>query len=126
MLKLCDIRARNCDQWSVRLNNSTGDKRSHVEEVFLHSDAFKVTPGEDQISEILVEGLQQRLSGSMIKICSAGMLIAPVTVYSNAVSDISFSSAAEGLFGEQIAFFHALGGFGLDEGDLYVAMDLVA
>ena len=61
-----------------------------------------------------------------MKTSSAGMLIAPVAVYSYVISEISFASAAEGFNGEHIAFFHALGGMGLNERDLFVAMDLVA
>ena len=57
---------------------------------------------------------------------SAGMLIAPVAVNSYVISEISFASGAEGFDGEHIAFFHALGCPSLDEGDLFVAMDLVA
>jgi len=126
MLKLCDIRARNIDQRSIGLNNAIRDERSHVEVVILHSNALKVTPGEDQSSEVLIDRLQQRLGGGTMKTSSAGMLIAPVAVNSYVVSNISFASAAEGFDGEHIAFFHALGGSGLDEGDLFVAMDLVA
>ena len=126
MLKLCDIRARHIDQRSIGLNNAIRDERSHAEVVILHSSALKVTPGEDQSSEVLIDRLQQRLGGGMMKTSSAGMLIAPVAVNSYVISDISFASAAEGFDGEHIAFFHALGGSGLDKGDLFVAMDLVA
>lgn len=126
MLKLCDIRARNIDQRSIGLNNAIRDERSHAEVVILHSNALEVTPGEDQSSEVLIDRLQQRLSGGMMKTSSAGMLIAPVAVNSYVISDITFASAAEGFDGEHIAFFHALGGPGLGEGYLFVAMDLVA
>ena len=126
MLKLCDIRARNIDQRSIGLNNAIRDERSHAEVVTLHSNALKVTPGEDQSSEVLIDRLQQRLGGGMMKTSSAGMLIAPVAVNSYVISEISFASAAEGFDGEHIALFHALVGSGLDEGDLFVAMDLVA
>lgn len=61
-----------------------------------------------------------------MKTSSASMLIAPVAVNSYAICDITFASATEGFDGEHIAFFHALGASGLDEGDLFVAMDLVA
>jgi hypothetical protein len=126
MLKLCDIRARNIDQRSIGLNNAIRDERSHAKVVILHSNALKVTPGEDQSSEVLIDRLQQRLGGGMMKTSSAGMLIAPVAVNSYVVSEISFASAAEGFDGEHVAFFHALGGSGLDERHLFVAMDLVA
>ena len=126
MLKLCDIRARNIDQRCIGLNNAIRDERSHVEVVILHSNALKVTPGEDQSSEVLIDRLQQRFGGGTMKTSSAGMLIAPVAINSYVVADISFASAAEGFDGEHIAFFHALGGSGLDERDLFVAMDLVA
>lgn len=56
MLKLCDIRARNIHQWSIGLNNAIRDERFHAEVVILHSNALKVTPGEDQRSEILIDG----------------------------------------------------------------------
>ena len=126
MLKLCDIRARNIDQRSIGLNNAIRDERSHAEVVILHSNALKVMPGEDQSSKVLIDRLQQRLGGGMMKTSSAGMLIAPVAVNSYVVSGISFASAAEGFDGEHIAFFHALGGSGLDKRDLFVTMDLVA
>ena len=102
------------------------DERSHAEVVILHSNALKVTPGEDQSSEVLIDRLQQRRGGGMTKTSSPRMLIAPVAVNSYVISEISFASGAEGFDGEHIAFFHALGGLGLDEGDLFVAMDLVA
>ena len=126
MLKLCDIRARNINQRSIGLNNAIRDERSHAEVVTLHSNALKVTPGEHQSSEVLIDRCQQRLGGGMMETSSAGMLVAPVAVKSYVISDISFASAAEGFDGEHIAFFHALGGSGLDERDLFVAMDLVA
>ena len=126
MLKLCDIRAGNIDQRSIGLNNATRDERSHAEVVVLHSNALKVTPGEDQGSKVLIDRLQQRLGRGMMKAGSAGMLVAPVAINSYVISDIGFASAAEGFDGEHIAFFHALGASGLDEGDLFVAMDLVA
>ena len=126
MLKLCDIRARNINQRSIGINNAIRDERSHAEVIILHSNALKVTPGEDQSSEVLIDRLQQRLGGSIMKTSSAGLLIAPVAVNSYVISEISFASAAEGFDGEHIAFFHALGGSGLDERDLFVAMNLVA
>ena len=61
-----------------------------------------------------------------MKTGSAGMLIASVAVNSHVISKISFACAAEGFDGEHVAFFHALGGSGLDKGDLFVAMDLIA
>ncbi len=126
MLKLSDIGARNIDQWSIGLDNAIRDERFHAEVVIFHSNALKITPGEDQSSEILIDRLQQRLSGGMMKTSSAGMLITPIAVNSYVVSEISFPSAAKGFDGENIAFFHALSGSGLDEGHLFVAMDLVA
>ena len=126
MLKLCDIRARNIDQWSIRLNNAIRDERSHGKVVILHSSALKVTPGEDQSSEVLIDRLQQRLGGGMMKTSSACMLIAPVAINSYVIFDISFASAAKSFDCEHVAFLHALSGLGLDEGDLFVAMDLVA
>ena len=126
MLKLCDIRARNIDRRSIGVNNAIRDEGSHAEVVILDSVALKVTPGEHQSPEILIDRLQQRLGGGILKTSSAGMLIAPVAVHSNVISDISFAGASEGCNGQDIAFFHALGGFGLDKGDLFVAVDLVA
>lgn len=126
MLELRDIRARNIDQRSIGLNNAIRDQRSHAEVVILHSNALEVAPGEDQSSKVLIDRPQQRLGGGMMKTSSAGMLIASVAVNSYVISDISFASAAEGFDGEHIAFFHALGNSGLDEGDLFAAMDLVA
>lgn len=62
-----------------------------------------------------------------MKTSSAGMLIIkPVAVNTYVISDIGFASGAESFDGEYIAFLHALGGSGLDEGNLFVAMDFVA
>lgn len=61
-----------------------------------------------------------------MKPSSAGMFIARVAVNSYVISEIRFASATECLNREDVAFFHALVGLGLDEGDLFVAMDLVA
>ena len=61
-----------------------------------------------------------------MKTSSAGILVPTVAVNSFAISEVSFAGAAEGFDGEYVAFFHALGGSGLDEGDLFVAMDLIA
>ncbi len=55
MLKLCDIRTRNIHQWSMGLNNAIRDERLFAEVVILHSNALKVTPGEDPRSEILID-----------------------------------------------------------------------
>lgn len=126
MLKLCDIRARNINQWPIHLNNAIRDERSHAKMVILHSNAFKVTPGEGQCPEVLVNRLQQRLSRRKMETSGASMLIASVAVNSYIVSEKSFASAAKGLDCEHIAFFHALSGSSFDEGNLFVAMDLVA
>jgi len=126
MLKLCDIRVRNIDQRFIELNNVIRDERSHAEVVILHFNALKVTPGEDQSSEVLIDRLQQRLDEGMMKISSAGMLIALVAVNFYVISDITFVSAAKDFDGEHIAFFHALSDSSLDEENLFVVMDLVA
>lgn len=126
MLKLRDIRAGNINQWFVGVNNAMRDERSHAEMIILHPNVIKVTSGEDQGSEVLIDRLQQRLGGGVMKTSSTGMLIASVAVDPNVVSAIGFASAAEGLDGEHVAFFHALGASALDEGDLFVAVDLVA
>ena len=94
--------------------------------VIFHTNALKVTLGEDQSSEVLIDRLEQRLGGGMTKTDSAGMLIAAVAVNSYVICEISFASTAKGFDGEHVAFFHTLGGSGLDEGDLFFAMDLVA
>lgn len=62
----------------------------------------------------------------MAKTSSAGILIAPVAVDSHIVPEISSASTAKGFDGEHVTFFHPLAGLGLDEGDLFVAVDLVA
>ena len=54
-----------------------------------------------------------------MKASSAGMLIAPVAVNSYVISDISLASTAAGFDGEHVAFFHALGGSGLDKRDFW-------
>lgn len=94
--------------------------------VILYPHALKITPGEDQGSKIFIDRPQQRLGRSMMKTSGAGMLIAPVAVNSQVTPGMSFASAAERFDGEHIAFFHALGGLGLDEGNLFVPMDFVA
>lgn len=126
MPKLCDMRARNISQRYAGVDNAIRDERSRADVVILHPNALKVTPGEDQSSEVLIDRLQQRLGGSMVKTSTAGMLIASVAVNSYVVSGLRFASAAESLNGERLAFLHALGDSGLDEGDLSAAMDFVA
>lgn len=126
MLKLRDIRARNIDQRPIGMNNPIRDKRAHAEMVLLHSNTLQVPPGKDQRPKILVNRLQQRPGGGVMKTRSAGMLVAPVAVDPDVVSEISFAGAAESFDGEDLAFFHALRGRRLDEGDLFGAVDLVA
>lgn len=61
MLELCDIRARHIDERSIALDDAALDKRPHAKMVTLCSKALKVSPGEDQRAEVLVDRLQQRL-----------------------------------------------------------------
>ena len=60
-----------------------------------------------------------------MKTSSTSMLISPIAVNPNTVSEKSRASASKGFDGEHIAFFHALGGSGLDKGDLFATMDPV-
>ena len=61
----------------------------------------------------------------MVETSSACILLASVAVHSDVIAEVGFASAAEGFDCENVAFFHALIGFGLDEGDLFVTMDLI-
>ena len=54
------------------------------------------------------------------------MLIAPVAVNPDVLSGRASAGTAERFDGEDIAFLHALVGSRLDEGDLFVAVDVVA
>ena len=62
----------------------------------------------------------------MMQASSANVLVASVAVNTNVVSDVTSTCAAKGLNGKDIPFFHSLIGGRLDEGDLFVAVDLVA
>ena len=94
--------------------------------VILHSNAFKVTPGEDQSGKVLINRLEQRLGGHMMKISSAGVLVASVAVNAYFVPGVASASAAEGLDCKHIPFFHALVGSSFDKRNLLLAVDLVA
>ena len=126
MLELRDIRAGDIDERRVGLDDAARDERSHAEMVVPHSDVFEVAPGEDQGAEILIDRLQQRLGRREMQTGRAGVLVASVAVDADVVSDVGFASAAEGLDGEHVAFFHALRGSSFDKGDLFVAVDFVA
>lgn len=129
MLKLRDVRARDIHQRSVGVYEAVRDQRPHPEVVVLHPrDTFQVPPGEDQGPEILVDGLEQRLRGGVMKARRGGtdVLVAPVAVHAHVVPGVAFAGAAEGFDGEDVAFLHALADSGFHEGDLLVAVDAVA
>lgn len=126
MLELCDIRAGNIHQRSIRLHNPTRHERFHTKMVILHSHTLQIPSRKDQRPEILIDSLQQRLRRSMIQARSSDMLITSIAINTHIIPHISFASTAKGFDREDLAFLHALGGIGLDEGDLFATMDLVA
>lgn len=126
MFELYDIRAGNIDQRSIGLHNTIRNERFHAKMVILNSHTLKITSRKDQSSEILFNSLQQRFGRSMMQTSSSDMLIASIAIDTHIIPHVSFASAAKSFDGKDLAFFHALGGFGLDEGDLFAAVDLVA
>lgn len=126
MLKLCNIRARYIDQWSVALDDSILDEGSHTEMVVLHSDTLKIAPGEDDGSKVLINLLQKRFGGRVVETSGADILITPITVDTHIVIHVAFSSGGKGFDGKDFTFFHTLIGLSLVEGDLLASMDMVA
>ena len=59
VLKLCHFRAGNVNEWFVVLNNALIDKWFHAEMVVPHTKMLKVSPGEDQRAEVVIDGLEQ-------------------------------------------------------------------
>lgn len=125
MLELCDMRARDVKQRSIGLDDAARDERSHVEMVIFHSNAFEIMPRENQSPEVLINGLQKRLSGRTKDTSSADMLVTSVTIDAHIVSEIAFTSGPECLDSKYVAFFHALTGGCLDKRDLLVTVNLV-
>ena len=126
MFKLRNIRASNIDQRPILLDNAVSDERPHAKMIALRSKMLEVTSGEDQGPKVIVDSLQQRLSGGVMEATSPRILVAAVAVHAGVVVEVGFAGAAKGLYRKYVALFHALVGFGLNEGDLFVTMDFVA
>lgn len=62
----------------------------------------------------------------MVQPSSASVLITPVAINASVLPSRPSAGATKSFNGEDITFFHALVGARLDEGDLLVAVDLVA
>jgi hypothetical protein len=67
VFKLRDIGAWGIDQRAILLDNAITDERPHAEMIILRSKMFKVASGEDQGSKTLVNRLQERPGGRMVK-----------------------------------------------------------
>ena len=92
----------------------------------LDSQMLKVALGEDQRPEIVIDDLEQSSGGSNPSSRRTHVVVAPVPVHSNIVFDAAATGSAESLDREHVALLHPLRGPGLDEGDLFLAVDLVA
>ena len=94
--------------------------------VVLHTEMFKVSPGEDQRTEIVIDDLEQGSCRSQANARSVDTFVAAVAVDSLVVLDATSSSASERLNGENVTLLHALVSLAFDERHLFVAVDLVA
>jgi hypothetical protein len=126
MLKLRNIRSRDVDQRLVALHDTLLDQCLHPKMVVPDSKVLKIAPGEDQRPEIIINGLEQSLRRCHPHAGRVNILVAAVAINAIVISDPAAASAAEGLDGEHISFFHALVCLGFDEGNLLVAVDFVA
>lgn len=126
MLELRHVRTRNFHQRLIALNNSLIDERLHTEMIVLDSKMLQVPPGKDKRAKVLINRLKQRLRRSQANARSVHSLVATVAVDAVVVSDTAFAGASEGLDGEDVSFFHSLIGLRFGEGNLLVAVDLVA
>jgi hypothetical protein len=126
VLELRNIRPRDVDQRLVALHNPLLNQRLHPKMVVLDSKLLKIAPGEHQRPEILIDGLEQSLRRRHSHPGRVDILVAAVAVDAIILSDPAPACASKGLDGENIAFFHALVRLGLDEWNLFVAVDFVA
>ncbi len=126
MFELRDVRAWNINQWSIGVDDAIRDQGLHPKVIVLDSKTLKIPPSEDQRPEILIDRPQERLGGGMMETGRVDMLVAPVAVDSHIIPHPSLTRGTESFDGKDIAFFHPLGACGLHEGDLFVAVDMVA
>lgn len=126
MLKLRNIRARNIHQRLVVVDNAFRDERLHAKMIVLHTQMLQIASGEHQRPEVLINRLEQSPSRPGSHVRGIDVLDAAIAIDSNIISDASPARAAESFDGENVAFFHALIGHRLDEGDLLVSVDFVA
>ena len=126
MLKLCHFGTRNVHEWFVVFDDTLLDERLHAKMIVLYTQVFKVSPGEYQCAEVVVDGFEQRLRGSQPNTRSVDALVATVAVDAAVVLDATSSSAAKCFNGEDVSLFHALVSLALNERHLFVAVDLVA
>ena len=127
MLKLRNIAPRHIHQRRILLYHASINQRLHAEMILLHTQPLQVAPRKHQRAEILLDDLQQGLRGCVAQAAAIGTRGGEaVAVYAGRIADRAPAGAAEGFDGEDVAFFHGLGGAGVDEGDLLVAVDFVA
>lgn len=126
MLELRHVRARDVHQRLIALNNPLIDERLHAKMIVLHSKVLQVPPGEDKRPKVVINRFKQRLCRSQAHARSVDSLIATIAVNAVIVSDTAFAGASEGLDGEDVSFLHALIGLSFGEGNLLVAVNLVA
>lgn len=126
MLELRHVRARDVHQWLIALNDSLIDERLHSQMIVLHPKVLQVPPRENERAKVVINRLEQRLCRGQAHTRSVDSLVTTIAVYSVIVSDTAFAGAPKRLDGEDVSFFHTLICLRFGEGNLLVAVDLVA
>lgn len=126
MLKLRDIRAGNINQRRILLHDLPLNQLPHTKLPPLNPQPLQIRLRKNQRSEIPLNNLKQRLRTLVPQTSSTNTFIATIAINANVIDDVTIASGAESFDGEDVAFFHALGGGSCDEGDLFIAVDTVA
>ena len=126
MLELRHVRARDVHQRLIALNNSLIDERLHAQMIVLDPKVLQVPPGEDERAKVVVNRLEQRLCRSQAHARSVDSLVTTIAIDAVIISDTAFAGASKRLDGEDVALFHTLICLRFGEGNLLVAVNLVA
>lgn len=126
MLKLRNITPRHIHERRISLHNPRLHQSPHPQMIILPAlHTLQISLRENYSAEILLDDLEQRLCCLMMNPRLIHSILQSVSVDAVAVAQDASARGAECFDGEDVAFFHALGGVGGDEGDLLGAVDAV-